>query len=422
MKRTLVTASLVLALAAAATAQQADGLTAFERARQEAQILKQQSTAQVHALLAQVPELVAAERYVDADIKLRTAKRIVSAGRHLSLDEKAALMADVDRLDQLLTDKKTAYLAVREEKLTQEVAAREAQRRESREAMDQRRQEAHWSRLKEMKDERKYDLALDEAKALLERNANDEQARRVADQLRYLADSAQGYAVRISRYQEFRKVMRDTEESAVPYHGFVHYPDAKTWEALTNRRFMGLLRDQGVTTQSLQSLDALQKRVNIEMQDATLKNALLFLSDSAGVPIAVDPHLQADTGKSVEDEVITVNVKMISLEQALNMILPEEMGWRQEEGQIIVSSREKANPLKVRSYPIRDLVAEVPDFGKTAPRMNLGTAIEQGGDSGSGGIFDDDDDDDDTGPPAYERIIELVKRFVTSGDPRVADW
>jgi len=421
MTRMLTAGLTVWVLAAgAAQAQTDDGLTTFERANREAQVLRQQSLAQVRGLLGQVPELIAAQRYVDADIQLRTAKRIVTTGRYLSTEEQTALMAEVSRLDEQLMTARTAYLAAREQAQAAEVAAREAARRESREALDQRRQEAHWSRLKEYQAARKYDLALDEARALQQRNANAEEARRVAEVLRYLADAAPGYNIRVNRFEQGQSTLRDTEDSATPYYDVLRYQAPKVWEELTRRRFAGLLRDQGVTPRSLESADDLQKRVTLEMEQVALKNVLLYLSESTGVPIVVDPHLEADTGKSADAEVVTINVKQIPLEQALNMVLPAEVGWRQEGGQVIVSSREKANPLKVRTYPIRDLVAEVPDFGKTVPHMDLGALLEADGNSNP--FSDNDTDVKDDGPPAHERIIQLIKRFVTSSDPRVAPW
>ena len=148
---------------------------------------------------------------------------------------------------------------------------------------------------------------------------------------------------------------------------------------------------------------------------------MTYLGEAARVPIVIDPHLENDTNKSADDETVTLHVKMVTLRQALSMILPEEMGWRAEEGQIIISSREKANPLKVVTYPIRYLTAEVPDFGKTVPRMRLSEALERG-ENGGNSPFGDDDDDEDDGPPPQDRIIELITRFVTSGDPRVAEW
>lgn len=423
MKRPLLVTLVLLVTVGTALAQAEQGLTAFERARREAVVLKQQSIAQVRGLLADVEPLVAAERYIDADIKLRTAKRIVKTGRHLSAGEQANLMAEVSRLDRLLGERKAEYLRVREEKMSEEIRLREDQREKAAAEFAKRRRAAHWSRLRQFRDGRKYTKALGEARALLARDANDEAARRAAERLAFLAESAQQYDLRVTRVGEARKVLTDVEESSIPYHQIVNYGDPKRWEALTRRRFAGLLRERGVTTQRLEALDSLDRRINLDMDGVTLKNVMIYLGEAARVPIVIDPHLENDTGKSADDETVTLHVKMVTLRQALSMILPEEMGWRAEEGQIIVSSREKANPLKVRIYAIRYLTAQVPDFGKTVPRMRLSEALE-GGENGGGarGIFDDDDDDDDDDAHPEERIMELITRFVTSGDPRVAEW
>ena len=419
----VLAATLVLLVAAGSAPAQADqGLTAFERARREALVLKQRSLVQVRDLLGDVKPLIAAERYVDADIKLRTAKRIVKTGRYLSAGEQAELMAEVGGLDRLLGQRKAEYLRVREEKMGEEVRGRAAERQKSADEFAARRRAAHWSRLRQFRGERKYAEALSEARAILARDANDEAARRAAQVLAFLGESAEQYDLRVTRLGETRKSLADVEASSIPYHQIVNYGDPKRWEDLTQRRLAGLLRESGVTAQRLEALDGLDRRINLDMDEVTLKNVMIYLGEAAKTPIIIDPHLEADTGKSADNETVTLHVKMVTLRQALSMILPEEMGWRAEGGQIIISSREKANPLVVVTYPIRYLTAEVPDFGKTVPRMRLNEAIEQGGGGNGGGIFDDDDDDEDAGPPPQDRIIELITRFVTSGDPRVAAW
>jgi len=420
----VLAATLVLLVAAGSALAQADlGLTAFERAQREARVLKQRSLVQVRDLLAGVGPLIAAERYVDADIKLRTAKRIVKTGRYLSAGEQAEMMAEVDRLDRLLGQRKAEYLRAREKKMGEEVRRRVTERQKSADEFAARRRAAHWSRLRQFRGERKYTKALSEARAILARDANDEAARRAAQRVAFLGEAAQQYDLRVTRLGETKKSLVDVEGSSIPYHQIVNYGDPKRWEALTRRRLAGLLRERGVTAQRLEALDGLDRRINLDMDEVTLKNVMIYLGEAAKVPIIIDPHLEDDTGKSADDETVTLHVKLVTLRQALNMILPEEMGWRTEQGQIIVSSRDKANPLKVRTYPIRYLTAQVPDFGKTVPRMRLSEALEGGEDGGGGGgIFDDDDDDDEEDAHPEERIIDLITRFVTSGDPRVAEW
>ncbi|NIA22212.1 MAG: hypothetical protein GWP05_09685, partial [Anaerolineaceae bacterium] len=412
--------------AGTALAQADQGLTAFERAQQEARILRRRSMAQVRELLGDVEPLIAAQRYVDADIKLRAAKRIVKTGRYLSAAEQGALLAEVNRLDQILGAGKAEYLRGRQEKTAREISLRDDERRKSAVEFAERRRAAHWLRLRQFRDQRKYTKALSEARAILARDANDQAARRTAEQMAFQAEWARQYNLRLTRRGETRKSLIDVEASTIPYSKIYRYGDARRWEELAPRRLSGLLRESGATTRRLEALDSLDRRINLDMEDVTLANVGIYLSEAAGVPIVIDPRLEDDTGKSADDETVTIHIKQVTLRQALNMMLPEEMGWRQEAGQIIISSREKANPLKVRTYAIRHLTAEVPDFGKTVPQMRLGEALGQtntGGGSG-GGIFDtaDNTSNNDAGPPPQDRIIELIKRFVTSGDPRVAEW
>ncbi len=173
-------------------------------------------------------------------------------------------------------------------------------------------------------------------------------------------------------------------------------------------------------------LPQLGARINIDFDAVTLANALSFLADSAGAAIAVDPRLKADTGKAADEELVTLHIKAVTLQQALDLVVLAEMGWRVVEGRILVSSREKANPIYLHSYAIRDLITPVPDFGDSAPRFDLAAAMSAAGSGGSGGggggIFKEVTKEEAADPHPEKKIIDLIKKFVTNSDPRVAAW
>ena len=178
-------------------------------------------------------------------------------------------------------------------------------------------------------------------------------------------------------------------------------------------------------------LPQLAARVNLDLDTVSLASALQFLADATGASISVDPRLKADTGKSADEEQVTLHIKAITLQQALDLVVPPEMGWHVSGGAILLSSREKANPLRLHTYSIRDLITPIPDFGSSAPHFDLTAAMGQSGGGGAGGggggggggaIFQQSAAEEAVDNHPEQKIIALIKKFVTSSDPRVAAW
>ena len=172
--------------------------------------------------------------------------------------------------------------------------------------------------------------------------------------------------------------------------------------------------------------NGLEKRLDLKLTQAPLSSALQFLSEASGVPIIADPRLKDDTGKSLDDEQITVQLTAQSVEQILNLILPPTLGWRvEDDDHVVISSKEKANPLVTRIYPVLHLVIGVPDFGATVPRIDIGQALQQGaagGGGGGGGVNLFAASTAVTTDKPEQKLIELLQKFVVGGDGRVAAW
>ena len=421
MKRLTIVMAAVLLAAPLAAAGEPGGLSAFERARREAQVMRQRTVAKVREQLANVGPMVVAKRFAEADLCLQTARRLVKASNELSVEEQAALTAEIDLLAQGYAAQKAEYLQAREAQAASEVAERERERRMAEELFAERRTAAQWAKLEESRSRREYDLALDEAKAILASRPDDHAAWKQSWELEYLSDLSRRLDARYDRRRETALALTDCERSGVPWNELHRYPPVKEWEEMSLRRLSRLARQLGYAEESAVSQVSLQKRIDLNVSDVSLTNVVVYLAEASGVTIVMDPHIQTDTSIDPANEPVTLNVRGLTLEQILTMILPSDMGWRVQEDHIVVSSREKANPLKTITYPIQHLVAEIPNFDN-APKMELGD-IGAGEDSGgTSPLFPDDIGDvSDTTPP-QDKIKDLIIRFVKSSDPRVAAW
>jgi len=418
----LVSSALLLAVPAV-WGDEGTPSSAFDNARQQAQIQSQRTTAKVHESLASAEKAMAAERFPDADLSLQEAMRLLRDAVSMPQEDLASLALEVKHVRDLYRQRLDDYLRVREEKADKEIAERERQRQQAEQQFVARQLESHWARLRQFRDTRDYDQALAEARAILENNPNDERAQKELLQLEFLKGLAEEVAIRVDRRIETRSVLTDVEASAVPYNDLYRYPSPAVWKALTEKRLRSLAREMGYTTEELAPPAKLYKRIDIKMTQAPLSSAVAYLSEASGIPIIADPHLKDDTQTSLDEVTVTHVGQQMTVGSILDLILPPSMGWRYADNSIIISSREKANPLKMRIYPIQHLVAEIPDFGSTVPRMNLQDALQQGGQQGGQGAVGFQPlvpEPEQTKPE--QKIIDLITRMVKSGDGRIAAW
>lgn len=418
MKRFLM-ALVTLMLVAAGLAAQS---TAFERAVREADVHRQRTLAKIREELDAAGGSLAGNRFTEASLRVQGARRLLALSDEVSPEEKGVLRAEIDRVSAVLSARRAVVMAERQAKARVEISEQETRRLKDTKAFEKRQIESHWARLDQFRDRAQYDRALAQATAILKKRPGDNKALRTQWDMEYLSSLSSQLTTRGLRRRETQLVLADTEASAVPYRDLMRFGDPKAWEEKTHRRLSRMARQMGYETATAPSRVLLQKRIDLSVTDVGLPSVLTYLGEAGGVPIILDPHIEADTSLAPADQVVTFDGKSLTLQQLLDIILPSEYGWRLSQGQIIVSSPEKANPLKTITYPIQHLVAAIPDFGDTVPKMDIVGALSQGGDSGSGGgdIFEDLSNDTGAGDPPEQKIIELLKRFV-KGD-HVGVW
>jgi hypothetical protein len=169
------------------------------------------------------------------------------------------------------------------------------------------------------------------------------------------------------------------------------------------------------------------RRPKTEFDNTTVKDALKTLGDVGRFSIVIDPALE-EAGVDLSTRTVTFKAAGLTYEDALNLVLPREAGFRVEAGYILVTTQEKAwLPLKVAIFSLKMATADIPDF-TSAPRFSIGSVVTGGqGGQGGGGLFGVAPgaaaavDKPDRATP--ERIVAMLKQFVrNSGDRRIAPW
>ncbi|NIA20809.1 MAG: hypothetical protein GWP05_02305 [Anaerolineaceae bacterium] len=248
----------------------------------------------------------------------------------------------------------------------------------------------------------------------------------------YWAGLSKSIDVRVDRYQEGKKSLRDVEESVIPWYDIYIFPEARQWQELTRRRLKMVASSQGESDAVIETRRRLSQKglvngedwsIHLSLTDTTLTNVLDFIREVARarpreINILIDRRGIEDAGIDLE-ETLNLDQKDISVKQALRMVLGDDLDYViQDDGTVLISAREKLNEnLPVRTYFVMDLITPIPDFGRTVPRMRLSEAIDQGGDGGGGGGIFDDDDDDDEETVGTELLQQLIERTVRSTEP-----
>jgi hypothetical protein len=162
----------------------------------------------------------------------------------------------------------------------------------------------------------------------------------------------------------------------------------------------------------------------VDFQDTPVQDILTYLAEAGKFSIVFDKALQ-DAGIDLGHVPATIKASGLTYEQAIQLVLPRECGYRIEAGYVLVTTLERSwLPLTLRSYDVHMAMAEIPDFGGLAPRFQFNTTTNQQQQGGGGGtLFTQPQAAAEQQPPTPDRIIALIKQFVrNSDDPRIAPW
>jgi hypothetical protein len=188
-----------------------------------------------------------------------------------------------------------------------------------------------------------------------------------------------------------------------------------------------LQRDHGRVVRTVAS--RLRSRPGLDFERTSVRNVLEYLAEIGNFSVVFDKELE-EQGIDLETRTVTLKVSGITYEKAIELILPQGVGYRIGPGYVLITTVEKSwLPLITKSYSIRLHLAKIPDF-KDAPRFDVADVTQSAAQaaSGGGGAFGDLfggglDAADDEGQATPEQLIDMIKRMVTNeSDRRIAPW
>ena len=166
----------------------------------------------------------------------------------------------------------------------------------------------------------------------------------------------------------------------------------------------------------------------VEFEGVAIKDVLNYLSTVGKFSIVYDQALE-EAGIDLATRTVSIRASGMKYEDAINLILPRECGYRIGPGYVLITTLEKSYlPLRTGIYSIQLALSVIPDF-TDGPRFEVGQVTQAataaaGGGGGAGTLFGTTTKEPvDTGRATPEKIIDLVKKFVkNTNDRRIAPW
>ena len=406
-------------------------------------IQRQQIIASVQELIGQSEQIMSRaqrpEDYVEADQRLLQADRTIETARVLTPEESERYREEVFILRKEIKGRREVAEGKRIAQAETEAQMRERQRLEANRRDVQNKVAQLWQRATELRQSYQFSQAIDIMDRLLAVDPTDERALRWReDMLFYLAQQKQ-VDVRQKREYETAEALVETEEPLTVLSSYVkgretyvRYPDAKEWKELTERRRAFMKAVSAEPKAVAETRRRLSEEIDLDFEKTSLDNVLKYIGEvQRGLNIVIDPDVAAATDLSTV--VVDLKVKRVSIESVLNLILGANLGYKVEQGYILITTKEKMQQnLPMVTYPVQDLIAQIPDFSGKAPRFDIsqvtaGAATAAGGAAGggAGGLFG-------VAPAAAAapeptmgsaELIDIIKRTVSAtSDPRVAAW
>ncbi len=397
-------------------------------------------------IIANVQELIAEserdlrqatrpEGYGEALQPLDEADRVIDRAKVLTPEEAERLREEVFALRSQIVGMQKKAEAKR--RMRAEVEARLAE--QQRLAMDRveraRKIEQLWNQARELRKSMQFKQAIEVLDRLIAIQPENKRAHLWRDDLLYLESQARQVDIRSDRHYGQVGALTEVEEASI-HPGevqdgetrYLRWPGAKTWEALSKFRREFTKGVQAEPQAVADTRRRLSEKIDLDFERTSLDNVLKYIGEvQRGLNIVVDPEVEAQ-GFDLASRVVDLKVNQVSVEAVLNLILGADLGYKVEPGYVLVTTRDKLQQnLPIVTYPVQDLVAQIPNFGGQAPRFEVGDITEAAAGAGAGGgfgeLFGTGEAIGEEEGVGWQDLVDIIQRNVNAlADPTVAGW
>ncbi len=381
---------LLFSICAVESIAQEGGKTIVQQRAQEHALLWQQAVATYRDLESKVRKAVIQGDFDAAGTMLEQAKDVIRTSRRYAspASDYTSAWQTAKGLDRYVADEQRA----RDERVVREKHAEISLRETANIERDRdakRRQIAQlMSQASELRDQRRYDDAVQVLKQVLEIEPNNNAAAREKERLEDIAVHRRNRTAKTIQHAVGQDLLVETEEALIPWHKDLLYP--KNWPEIAAKRTGA--EDVTETEQNRQVRRKLTETTpEIAFDAVTFEQVMDYFRNLTGLNIVVNWNAMefADIEREAE---VTLKLQNVRLQKALDLILDHvgggetELAYEIDDGVITVSTKEDlSRRTKTGVYNVEDLLHQIPDFiGRQISLDNIGQ--NQGGGGGGGGF------------------------------------
>ena len=175
---------------------------------------------------------------------------------------------------------------------------------------------------------------------------------------------------------------------------------------------------------------ALNRQVDIDWDEVAFEDVVDWLRDKTGLNVIVRWPAIRDEGVQ-EDSAVSLRLTDVPIWQVLNETVRQiadfgrvrYQGWRRT---LIISSRHDFDrDLFLRVADVADLIIPIPDFGSSAPRVDIAQVQAGSGGGGASALVSPGGDEGDGGEAAKrsetEQLDQLIAVILATTAPEVTD-
>lgn len=230
---------------------------------------------------------------------------------------------------------------------------------------------------RKLEEKRRIELLFDQARLEFERE-NYQEAINLAEKLLYINPSLKpakdiitashriihGKATKenLVEYIEYwKKIFEQINLNSILQTELLKWTDRDTWAKISQRKAsVAATEEEKVAPENQEIYDKLKTiKVDIDAPNIPLPNVIDFIRDYTKLNIVFDVK-----DKDLSQELITIKIKEIPLENALKIILDQKgLGYKVENGVIVITTPEKLKKLvQTEFYDVSDLIFSIVDF------------------------------------------------------------
>ena len=289
-----------------------------------------------------------------------------------------------------------------------EIELREAERRATEDARRSRQIEVLTERAITLRQEEEFRKAQEVTRQILVIDPGNSWA---ADQVESLDQTVmireQRRHKETQRYQELEQSVK-TREEEIPWVALVNYPD--DWKELTIRREGQQAEGSAESPEDKEVRKLLRTKLPpMAFDDTEFQEVIGFLRESTEANIHVKWNVLILDGIEKTTRVSNITLKGVTFDKGLRTVLedvggPTPLDYIVDEGVITISTADDlARVTSVKTYDIRDLILQVPDFD--APLVQLGS---NGNNGSNNGTNDNDDNNDFSRGEIVQNIMDMI--------------